>query len=139
MAGTKRSKDALAALSAPYVEETREEELRRTAERRDAVQTLRSLGLPVYDYGTNIDLVVPHLDSSLSVGVSKSSTASDVLLRVVEGIYKAGFEAGQTDERERQADALMAAVPSLADRMRKIAEDAIREAKIEEGRERDYR
>lgn len=116
--------------------EAAQDNIRRINERRDALKILAGLGMPSYDYGTKIEVYLRNLDVELSVDVSNAS-ADDVVPRVLAQLYEMAFEAGRAAERETQADALMAAVPALATRMRKIADEAISDARWAERNDKD--
>jgi hypothetical protein len=113
-----------------------QDNIKRVNERRDALKTLAGLGMPTYDYGTKIEVNLHSLDVELSVDVSDVS-ANEIVPRVLAKLYETAFEAGRAAERETQADALMTAVPALASRMRKIADDAISDARWAERNDRD--
>jgi hypothetical protein len=116
--------------------EAAQDNIRRINERRDALKTLEGLGMPSYDYGTKLEVHLRNLDVELSVDVSDAS-ANEVVPRVLAQLYETAFEAGRAAERETQADALMAAVPALATRMRKIADEAISDARWAERNDKD--
>jgi predicted kinase len=116
--------------------EAERENLRRINVRRETLKTLADLGLQSYDYGTKIEVYLPGWELELSVDVSDAAV-NDVVPRILAQLYERAFEAGRIAERETQADALMAAVPALADRMRKIADEAIIDARWAERNDRD--
>ncbi|WP_327210317.1 hypothetical protein [Rhizobium leguminosarum] len=116
--------------------EAAQDNIRRINERRDALKTLEGLGMPSYDYGTKIEVHLRNLDVELSVDVSDAS-ADEIIPRVLAQLYEVAFEAGRAAERETQADALMTAVPALASRIRKIADEAISDARWAERNDRD--
>jgi hypothetical protein len=116
--------------------EAAQDNIRRINERRDALKTLEGLGMPSYDYGTKLEVHLRNLDVELSVDLSDAS-ADEIIPRVLAQLYEAAFEAGRAAERETQADALMTAVPALASRIRKIADEAISDARWAERNDRD--
>lgn len=138
MAGKTKSMEGAVAAAEVDAAELAHANIRRANKQRETLDALGKLGLTTYDYGGGrVQIYFSHTGDEIFADIGRVESRG-ILPTLMAAIYEAGVEAGLKQERETQADALMAAVPSLADRMRKIAEEAIRDAKIEERLERDY-